>query len=143
MNKVRAMIILVALPLTATEATATQGELQIVVNSAKNNHGQIQVALMKNAQQFNAADKPYAVCQQAIVELKAKCHFKALAHGEYAIFAFHDENKNHQLDENFLGAPKEKLAVSGVDLAQNPSPKFHQSKFLFNSQQAQVFINLQ
>jgi uncharacterized protein (DUF2141 family) len=121
----------------------SEGILEVVVNSAKNDDGEIQVTLMNNEAQFNSKESPVAVCRKLINQQKSLCKFDKLIHGDYAIFAYHDENKNKSLDENFLGAPKEKLAVSGVDLAQNQSPTFEQSKFSFNSQLAQVFINLQ
>ncbi|CAH9049675.1 hypothetical protein PSECIP111951_00427 [Pseudoalteromonas holothuriae] len=127
----------------ANPIAASEGVLEVVVNSAKNNDGEIQVALMNKAAQFDSKEPPVAVCRQIVDKQKALCKFEKLQHGEYAIFAYHDENKNKELDENFLGAPTEKLAISGVDLAQNQSPTFVQSKFKFNSQLAQVFINLQ
>lgn len=35
--------------------------------------------------------------------------------GDYGVVAIHDENKNHKLDRNFLGIPKE-----GFGFANNP-----------------------
>ncbi|BBN80645.1 hypothetical protein PA25_06300 [Pseudoalteromonas sp. A25] len=143
---IRATLLCAMLVPVLASASATpehEGVLEVVVNSAKNDDGEIQVTLMNNAAQFDSKETPIAVCRQTIDKLKALCKFDKLQHGEYAIFAYHDENINKELDENFLGAPKEKLAVSGVDLAQNQSPTFVQSKFKFNSQLAQVFINLQ
>lgn len=133
------------IPFTATSnpQAKPEGVLEVMINSAKNDDGEIQVTLMNNEAQFNSKETPVAVCRKVINEKKSVCKFEKLTHGDYAIFAFHDENKNKTLDENFLGAPKEKLAVSGVDLAQNQSPTFTQSKFTFSSQLAQVFINLQ
>jgi uncharacterized protein (DUF2141 family) len=45
--------------------------------------------------------------------------------GDYGVVAIHDENKNHKLDRNFLGIPKE-----GFGFANNPhvvlsAPQFH------------------
>lgn len=139
------MLSVILLPALANAAPTIEyeGILEIVVNSAKNNNGEIQVTLMNNALQFESKEPPFAVCRQIIDKQRTLCKFEKIKHGEYAIFAYHDENKNKELDENFLGVPKEKLAISGVDLAQNQSPTFLQSKFAFSSQLAQVFINLQ
>jgi uncharacterized protein (DUF2141 family) len=38
-----------------------------------------------------------------------------LAPGDYGVVAIHDENKNHKLDRNFIGLPKE-----GFGFANNP-----------------------
>ena len=45
--------------------------------------------------------------------------------GDYGVVAIHDENKNHKLDRNFIGIPKE-----GFGFANNPhvglsAPPFH------------------
>lgn len=128
---------------TANAEVFDEGVLEVIVNAAKNNDGEIEVALMNNTAQFNSTERPIAVCRQRIEMQKTTCQFKHLKHGEYAIFAYHDENKNQKLDENFLGAPQEKLAVSGIDLSHNQAPSFLESKFNFRSQIAQVFINLQ
>lgn len=128
---------------SANPSLSEEGELEVIVNAAKNNDGEIQVTLINTAAQFDSKEDPVAICRKSIDKQKALCKFEKLKHGEYAIFAYHDENKNNTLDENFLGAPKEKLAVSGVDLSQNQSPTFLDSKFKFSSQLAQIFINLQ
>lgn len=128
---------------SANPSLSEEGELEVIVNASKNNDGEIQVTLINTAAQFDSKEDPVAICRKSIDKQKALCKFEKLKHGEYAIFAYHDENKNNTLDENFLGAPKEKLAVSGVDLSQNQSPTFLDSKFKFSSQLAQIFINLQ
>lgn len=48
--------------------------------------------------------------------------------GDYAVVAIHDENKNHKLDRNFIGIPKE-----GFGFANNPhvglsAPSFDAAK---------------
>ncbi len=120
-----------------------QGELQVTVNGAKNNKGKIEVHLFNNSAQFENKVPSLLVCKAKIKRLKTECTFKDITYGSYGVFAFHDENKNEVLDISLLGNPKEKLAISGVDLVTNSTPVFEDSQFLFNSQRGQVFINLQ
>lgn len=126
-----------------TANTAAQGTLIIQVHAAANNDGYIDISLLSNEQQFSGDATPALNCRQQVVAQQASCTFDGLKHGHYALFVYHDENDNHALDENFLGAPTEKLAISAIDLASNSSPTFEQSKFGFQAQVGQVFINLQ
>ncbi|MCP4323094.1 MAG: DUF2141 domain-containing protein [Psychromonas sp.] len=120
-----------------------KGELTVIINSAKNDQGHIELHLINSPAQFNNKAPSYAVCHKTINQLKAQCSFKELAYGYYAIFTFHDQNADQTLNYNLLGLPKEKLAISGIDLTDNDQPTFLQSKFEFNSPKAQLFINLQ
>ena len=135
-----------ATTLLATEKkqhTPASGELTVIINSARNEQGHIEIHLINSPAQFNNKSPSYAVCHKVINNLKAQCAFRDLPYGDYAIFAFHDQNADQTLNYNFLGLPTEKLAISGIDLAENEQPSYLQSKFEFNSPQAQLFLNLQ
>lgn len=121
----------------------SQGNLTIEVHAAANDDGYIDISLLSNAEQFNGKAAPQQNCRETIKQQRARCTFVELQHGDYALFVYHDENDNHKLDENFLGAPTEKLAISAVDLVSNSSPTFEQSTIRFQSSDGQVFINLQ
>ena len=47
-----------------------------------------------------------------IKDNKCTLIFKDLENGQYAIRYFHDENKNEELDTNFIGIPKEGFGFS-------------------------------
>ncbi|MGC9403688.1 DUF2141 domain-containing protein [Vibrio genomosp. F10] len=119
------------------------GELIVIINSARNDQGHIELHLMNSTDQFNNKSPSYSVCHTAINNLKAQCSFQSLPYGDYAIFAFHDQNSDQTLNYNFLGSPTEKLAISAVDLADNNQPTYLQSRFEFSSPKAQLFLNLQ
>ncbi|NTS77513.1 DUF2141 domain-containing protein [Catenovulum sp. SM1970] len=120
-----------------------QGLLTVHVAGANNNKGEIRVLIINSQQQFDSDDQAFATCAQAIITQQVACQFSAIPYGDYAIFTFHDENKDEQLNVNFFGIPTEKLAISRIDLAQNSEPNFAQSQIRFNSQHGQVFLNLQ
>jgi uncharacterized protein (DUF2141 family) len=133
---------IVTLPYAFAEY-ANKGMLSVTVNGAQNNRGNIEIHLLANKAQFKSEIPPFLICRKIIHRLKTSCDFKDVPYGEYAIFAFHDENLDQNLSLHFFGLPFEKSSISGIDLVHNSSPRFEQSKFLFASQQAQILLNLQ
>jgi uncharacterized protein (DUF2141 family) len=121
----------------------SKGTLSVTVTSAQNNKGNIEIHLLANKAQFDSDIPAFLICRKAIKNLKTDCNFNDVPYGEYAIFAFHDENLDQNLGVYFFGLPSEKLSISGIDLTRNSSPLFEQSKFSFASQHAQFFLNLQ
>ena len=102
--------------ITLTFATEQkQGELQVTVNGTKNNSGKVEVYLFNSKAQFEKKVPPLLICKAKIERLKAECTFKDITYGNYAIFTFHDEDQDGNLDVDFLGEPKEKLAVSSIN----------------------------
>jgi len=142
----KTLLIVIGLLSFVTLSIATEqhkGELQVMISGVKNGKGKVEIYLFNNEAQFEDKVPPLLICKAKITRLSAECTFADIAYGNYAIFAFHDENQNGMLDVSLLGDPEEKLAISGIDLATNSAPSFNDSQFVFNSQRGQVFINLQ
>jgi uncharacterized protein (DUF2141 family) len=57
-------------------------------------------------------DRFGAVALRANAAMKSAVVFSNLEPGRYAAIAFHDENNNGKLDENFLGVPTEPYGFS-------------------------------
>lgn len=53
-----------------------------------------------------------------------------LSAGDYAVAIAHDVNKNHKVDKNFLGMPKEQWGMSNNPHATIKAPSFNTAKFL-------------
>jgi len=49
--------------------------------------------------------------------------------GDYAVAIAHDVNKNHKVDKNFLGMPKEQWGMSNNPHATVKAPSFNTAKF--------------
>ena len=128
---------------TNVHTAAAQGKLSVIINSASDNNGLIQIHLINNEHQFLGKQISYRSCKTAIKLLKASCHFENLPHGQYSVFAYHDQNRDGQFNTGALFSSSEKVAVSSVDLATNQDPNFQQSLFRFNSLHGQLFLNLQ
>lgn len=53
----------------------------------------------------------------------------ALPHGHYAVSLFYDANGNAQLDTNFIGIPREPLAISNNVRPRFGPPKYRDAEF--------------
>ena len=66
-----------------------------------------------------------------IKEGKAFAEFDNLPFGEYGVSAYHDENKNEELDANWIGIPKEGVGASNNAKGKMGPPKYEDAKFEF------------
>lgn len=64
-----------------------------------------------------------------VINGKARAEFNKLPAGVYAVSAFFDKNNNGKLDTNFLGIPKEPIAVSNNAKGIFGPPRFKDAKF--------------
>lgn len=69
-------------------------------------------------------------------------HFERVPAGSYAITVYHDENGNGRMDKNWIGIPKEPVAVSNNEKGRMGPPKFKDAKFIIESEQKNLQINL-
>jgi uncharacterized protein (DUF2141 family) len=139
----------------AFEAKAQTSDLTVEVSGLRNYKGQVVLMLWPDSSEASkfpdAAKVQYrderagnppcdfpnaALCRRVIESLQnltVSYTFTALAAGEYAVFVFHDENNNGQLDTGLFRRPLEARGYSGV-LPEDVSPigtkiKFDQTRF--------------
>ncbi|MGF1763268.1 DUF2141 domain-containing protein [Aliivibrio kagoshimensis] len=135
-------LLITTLP-TAADPHSSAGLLTVHINGIIENSGSIELQLLSNQQQYDEQNPPYRECSQPADTQSAICVFSDVPHGDYAIFVFHDKNSDGDLNMNYFGIPTERLGLTNVNLETNEYPSFDDSKFSFNSQHAQVFLNLQ
>jgi uncharacterized protein (DUF2141 family) len=139
----------------AFEARAQTSDLTVEVSGLRNYQGQVVLMLWpdsSDASKFpDAAKVQYrderagnsscdfpsaALCRRVIESLQnltVLYTFTSLPAGDYAVFVFHDENNNGQLDTGLFKRPLEARGYSGV-LPEDVSPfrkkvKFDQARF--------------
>jgi len=66
-----------------------------------------------------------------------------LPFGEYTIKLFHDEDKDNRIDRNFPGMPAESIGFSNGAKIKFGPPGFEKTKFIFNSKEMAIVIQLQ
>jgi uncharacterized protein (DUF2141 family) len=62
--------------------------------------------------------------------------------GDYAVAIAHDVNKNHKVDKNFLGMPKEQWGMSNNPHATIKAPSFYTAKFSL-AQDMEIHVKMQ
>ena len=100
------------------------GDLLVELSGVNANQGTIGLLIFKSAEGF-PNNRKKAIQETSLKPQKGKVTFKIpdLAAGEYAFVVLHDENENMKLDKNFIGYPKEGIAVSNYQKLARP--KFH------------------
>jgi len=116
--------------------------LTITVEGMDSNAGNLGILIFTNSKGWpedrQAALKDIAVpaqqgTQKVTVQLPA---------GNYAIALIHDVNKNHKLDKNFLGMPKEQWGMSNNPHATIKAPPIEKAMFTLDADK-EVTIKLQ
>jgi uncharacterized protein (DUF2141 family) len=100
--------------------------LTITLKGLRNSKGKILVWLYSGEKGF--PDKPKEAFRTMAVGLKEgsvpQVQFSGLTTGSYAVSAVHDENDNGEMDTNWIGIPREGLAVSRDAKGSMGPPKF-------------------
>jgi uncharacterized protein (DUF2141 family) len=106
-------------PATCAAQQATQScTLRIHVDGLRNSTGVVGTTLFTspdgwpedNNKAFRHGPTPIPAGQREVIAV-----WENLPPGDYGVAVIHDENKNHKLDKNFVGWPKE-----GFGFANNP-----------------------
>ena len=101
--------------------------LRVEVTGLQNAQGNIYIAVYDSDDTW-LGDETVLGQQVAIAEARSEDGLVSteldLPPGEYALSIFHDSNNNGELDTNFIGIPKEPVALSN-----NARPKFGPPKY--------------
>ena len=101
-------------------------QVMIKIDHLENKKGILQVAWFDSKNNF-LLDSLAVYHKQFNVDSRSDsvwATFDGIKPGKYAVAVFLDENRNNELDKNFLGIPKEKYGFSN-----NPSNWFRAPKF--------------
>ena len=105
-----------------------QNRVEAVVSNFENNDGICYACIYPNAASFSK-QRPRECAQSLIINNASKVVFNNIPDGEYAVFVFHDRNRNNKMDLNWLGIPKEGYGASNNKLPFAAAPKFEANKF--------------
>lgn len=107
----------------------SQHTLNVWVNNVANPKGSISVAVYNSDETFLSFDRVLRSDSVAANEGSVELSIPDLPPGEYALAVFHDENNNGELDTNWFGIPKEKVAFSNAKMKTFGPPKYHECAF--------------
>lgn len=121
-------VILTVAVLATLFASAQKANLQVDMQSFKNNDGVVRVGLYNSEGTF--LGKTYKKLDSKITDKKAVVVFEGIENGEYAISIYQDENLNGVMDKNFFGIPSEDYMASNNEKGSFGPPKYAKAKFL-------------
>lgn len=135
------VLIFLYIPLKASE---NKGNINVVITDFRNSKGEVRVVLFKSQDGFpDDYKKAYKVARAKIKNKKAEITFTDIPFDNYAVTIMHDEDSNGDMDENWLGIPKEGFGASKNPVNKFRAPKFEEAKFNFNSEKLTVEIKAQ
>ena len=114
-------------------SSIAQKKISVEVLNVPASEGKISVALYNDARSFLKFDKVFASISVLAQKGTTNLVLQDLPEGEYAVALFYDKNGNDELDTNWLGIPKEKVAFSRAKMKMFGPPKFKECAFLLES----------
>lgn len=104
------------------------------VSNFENNKGVCRACLFNSASSFKGeSGSPVQCVEVSIAGNRSQVQFDNIPAGTYAIFLFHDTNKNNKMDKNFMGIPKEGYGASQNKLPFASAPTYNENKFSVGS----------
>ncbi|NAY91437.1 DUF2141 domain-containing protein [Muricauda sp. JGD-17] len=110
-----------------------QNTISVHVKNVDSDSGHVNVAVYDSDDSFLSFDKVLKTGSVPANEGMVTLRIDDLPVGEYALAVFHDENANGELDTNWLGIPKEKIAFSKGKMHTFGPPKYRECAFKITS----------
>ena len=118
------------------------GILKVIVSGLKSDKGDIKIGLFNSAESYQGKTDKFRGSILPIVDKRAEWLIESIPFGEYAVKLFHDEDKDDKIDRNFIGMPTESIGFSNNAKIGFGPPGFKKAKFLFNSKEMTIVIEL-
>jgi uncharacterized protein (DUF2141 family) len=128
---------------SSTPAAAGLHTLTVVVENVNNQDGNIGVLVFNSTKGW--PEDRFAALRDIVVSAHpgtVTVTVPGLPSGDYAVAIAHDVNKNHKLDKNLFGVPKEQWGMSNNPHATIKAPSFSTAKFSLTGDQ-EIHIKLQ
>jgi uncharacterized protein (DUF2141 family) len=135
-------LIVVAMLVRANVCIAgSAGGVEADIENVRNNRGQVICTLFTSPEGFPDHSSSEVTIAVPIESSHATCRFTNVPYGNYAIVAFHDENRDGKFNQNWLGLPLE-----GFGFSNNPSslkkPSFEDARFTVEKREVRLTIKL-
>ncbi|APR87623.1 hypothetical protein A7982_12972 [Minicystis rosea] len=120
-----------------------KGVLSVRLTDLRNDTGRVGCSLHASEKGF---PKDLGAAAQtkwcSIASRTSSCSFDPIPAGTYAVACFHDENDNGKLDTNFIGIPKEGVAVSNDAKGTLGPPSFKDAKLVFPGTATEIRVKV-
>jgi|APSaa5957512622_1039677.scaffolds.fasta_scaffold72138_1 uncharacterized protein (DUF2141 family) len=138
------MVLVLAFFVLNSLSYASESNIKIVVKGIKKKTGIMFISLNNSKEDYEKFKnkEPYKGIKKPVEDILLTDYFKDVPYGEYAIRIFHDVNSNGKLDANFLGVPEEPYGFSNNAKGFIGPPTFKYAKFIIDTANVTVTINL-
>jgi len=120
----------------------SMGKLKIIITGFENNIGDCRFAIDNSEEVYEREDTVWIGKILPIENNQVIVMIDSLKYGEYAIKVFHDENKNGELDTDFLGIPDEDYGFSNDASGWFGPPSWENAMFIFNQPEMTIKIEV-
>ena len=107
-----------------------QSRVEVTIANVKDTTGTLRVGIFRDETTFMKEAAIGKVVKAGKGEVTVV--FEDVPAGKYAISVIHDENRNGELDSNFVGIPKEGFAFSNDAMGTFGPPSFEKAGFEIN-----------
>lgn len=121
-------IIVVLVTCITSLANAQNTTFTITIDAIEDIEGELCVRVYDSEETYLEEDQEVKKIILDVTKSKMS-HSFSIPHGVYAISVFHDKNRDHECNRNFLGIPQEKYGFSNNFVPKLSMPKFKQCKF--------------
>jgi len=118
------------------------GTIKIIIAGFENNVGDCWFAIDNSKEVYEREDSVWIGKILPIINNEVIVVIDSLKFGEYAVKVFHDENKNGELDTDFLGIPDEDYGYSNDATGWFGPPSWEKAKFIFNQPEMTIKIDV-
>ena len=138
------MLSLTLLVASLLAASEEPNSVTVSIQKLESSEGQVLCALFAGKDGFPAElKKAKSVKRAAIKQKRSSCRFDAITSGRYAVAVIHDEDKDGELDTNFLGIPSEPVGVSNNVRGSFGPPKYRDASFEVADQSLSLKISVE
>jgi len=107
----------------------SQNTISVNVYNVSSTEGSVNVAVYDSHETFLKFEGVVKTVSAAAATGMVTLAIHDMPSGEYALAVFHDENGNDELDTNWLGIPKERVAFSKAKMKNFGPPKYKECCF--------------
>lgn len=133
-----------AMPPALAGAQSSCPGIRVKVLNIESSRGTVACALFESPDGFPKEYLRHAtnVMVTKIRDTIARCDFRDIPPGTYALVVVHDENRNGELDTNWLGIPKESYGFSSDASASLAAPAFSAASFPYDGESLESTVEL-
>jgi len=137
------LFVVFMLPSGIVAEDSPTASLSVSISGLRSSRGQVCVALFNSDRGFPAERKnAYRESCGRVENKKSFVKFQNIPQGEYAAFAFHDEDSDRKLKSNWIGMPKEGVGASRNAKGVMGPPSWDDAKFAISGPEHRIAIKL-